>query len=115
MKIKTTRKELHNSFKNVYQCGYCDLQYIFLYEEPLFYNSGVYGWNFDGFPVWGTDTVIITGYRNMTGERIPSELIKKYSDKAENICKKYSFKDYDKRKKALERNKNRFISELLEA
>lgn len=91
-KTKTTRKEIRQIYDRVYQTGYCNLQHIFAYESAVFYNSGVYGWNFDVFTEYtaGGDIVAFTtGYRNMTGERIPSELLKRYDEAAREILKKF--------------------------
>ena len=46
-KQHTTMKYIRNNWSKVFRVGYCDLQNIFRYEEPQYYNSGVYGWNCD--------------------------------------------------------------------
>ena len=116
MKIKTTNKYIKAMYRNVFSCGYCDLQEITRgIDEPIYYNCGVYGWNYDGYVDYRTDTAITTGYRNMTGARIPSEILKKYTEKAKKIREKYSFSEWDKEKKALEKNYRKFIDELVNA
>lgn len=112
-KIHTTRKYINALWNNVYCCGYCDLQYIFRYEEPVYYNSGVYGWNFDVYCDYAKNIAITTGYRNMTGQKIPHELIKKYSDIAKEICKNEWAKSYEEVKAALDENRKNFLNELL--
>lgn len=112
MKTKTTIKSIKNNWANVYYCGYCDLQDIFRYEEAQYYNAGVYGWNCDIYVDYARDIAITTGYRNMTGKRIPSELIKKYSDIAKEIAKSPFTKSYDEVKKALDENRENFLNEL---
>lgn len=84
-KIHMTRKEIRNfpGVFRVYYVGYCDLQ--FLLSDPVFYNTGVYGWNWDGYLLhdrFGRTIIINTGYRNMTGKEIPWEIAKKYDDLA---------------------------------
>lgn len=111
-KQHTTIKAVKNNWSKVYRCGYCDLQYIYKYTEPQYYNAGVYGWNCDIYCDYGKDIAITTGYRNMTGERIPTELIEKYSEIAKEICKNPFNKSYDDIKKALDENKEKFLDEL---
>lgn len=112
MKIKTSMK-ICKGFKNVFSCGYCDLQYIFYGVDPKFYNCGVYGWNCDLFVDFSSDTIITTGYRNMRGKSIPYETIKKYDDIARNIINTYSWQETDKRNAALLENRNNFIRAIL--
>lgn len=111
-KIKTTIKYVKQVWGKVYRCGYCDLQYIMKYEDPMYYNSGVYGWNCDVYCDFKTDTAITTGYRNMAGERIPSELIEKYSEIAKKICDQHWGKDYEEKLAELEQNRRNFFDEL---
>lgn len=112
-KIKTTNKYIKAVWKNVYRCGYCDLQYIMKGEDPVYYNCGAYGWNYDVYCDYKRDIAITTGYRNMTGKQIPYELIEKYSKIAEDICKDYWKKSYEEVQNALEENRNNFFEELL--
>ena len=85
MKIKVTRKDIRNSFRHVFSCGYCDLQNIFNGESPRFYNCGVYGWNFDCYEVYGL--TICTGYRNMPGRTARN--ISHYEKLAREIASDY--------------------------
>lgn len=111
-KTHTTIKHIKNVWGNVYRCGYCDLQYIMKYEEPQYYNSGVYGWNCDVYCDFKRNIAITTGYRNMTGRLIPSELIKKYSDIAKGICENTWSKPYNEIKAELDQNRENFFDEL---
>ena len=60
-KIKTTNKYIKQVWKHVYRCGYCDLQYIMRGDEPMYYNCGIYGWNYDVYQRLGQalDTEIL--------------------------------------------------------
>jgi hypothetical protein len=49
----------------------------------------------------------------MTGRVIPNELIKRYSDIAEEILKDYWKKPYEEIQKALEENRENFFDELV--
>jgi hypothetical protein len=112
MKIKIAMKYVINNYKRVWRCGYCDLQYIMNRDDPTFYNAGVYGWNCDVYVDHETNTAITTGYRNMRGERIPDEVIAKYSDAAKKIKASYSAANYNEMQAALEANKRAFYNEL---
>ena len=111
-KIKTDMKRINNGFKKVFRCGYCDLQYIFRYEEPQYYNCGVYGWNCDIYVDYKRSIAITTGYRNMRGQSIPHEVIKKYSDTAKEIEKAPFTKPYSQIKAALDENRENFLDEI---
>lgn len=81
MKFKTTRKAIVNGSDYILSVGYCDLQYLLRYHSPIAYTSGVYGWNFDVYEVYGV--TICTGYRGMPGKRANNVL--EYNKKAESI------------------------------
>lgn len=112
-KIKTTNKYINQVWNHVFRAGYCDLQYIMKGEEPVYYNCGVYGWNWDGYCDYKRNIAITTGYRNMTGQRIPDEIIEKYTEIAKQICEDYWKKPYEEVQKALEENRENFFEELL--
>ena len=112
-KIKTSMK-ITKSFSNVFCCSYCDLQDIFKWNEPTYYNAGVYGWNCDLYVDWKTDTIITTGYRNTKGERIPYAIIEKYSEKAKAIYNLYPFNaTMEEVREKLNNNIDEFIAEVL--
>lgn len=111
-KIRTTRKHIRNMFENVYSTGYANLQYIFDRSDATYYNYGVYGWNWDGYTDYETDTCITTGYRNTIGKRVPAELINKYTDKAKAIRAEFEGR-YTEMRDALDANKEDFFRELV--
>ena len=65
MKFKTTRKAVVSGSNNIIQVGYCAAWHLLKNHEPIAYTSGMYGWNFDVYQVYGV--TICTGYRNMPG------------------------------------------------
>lgn len=67
MKFKTTAKAIRESGEFCVSAGYCDLQHLLINHSPVAYTSGVYGWNFDVYDVYGL--TICTGYRGMVGKR----------------------------------------------
>lgn len=111
-KIKTTNKYIKLVWRNVYRCGYCDLQYIMRGEDPVYYNCGVYGWNYDVYCDYKRDIAITTGYRNMTGARISDGLIEKYTETAKKILENYWNKPYEEIKNELAENRENFFEEL---
>ena len=102
MKFKTTKSALKNGYSNIKSCGYCDLQALLQYHDPIAYNSGTYGWNFDVYFVYGV--AICTGYRGMVGERLQG--IQEFEKKAMEIQDfniPYSVKSWEVRKEETEK------------
>lgn len=83
MKYKTTAKELKAGYYRIISAGYCDLQSLLCYKDPVAYSSGVYGWNFDVYDIGGV--AIVTGYRGMPSKNTKAEyaLISEYEKKSE--------------------------------
>lgn len=104
-------KYICNNYNKVFRAGYCDLQYIMKYEDPIYYNSGVYGWNCDVYCDFAKDIAITTGYRNMRGERIPDEILEKYTAIAKEISENYKM-PYAEMKEKLDENRQNFFDEL---
>ena len=111
IKKRVSMLEITRHYINIYRVGYCKLQPIFNYLEPVYYNSGIYGWNCDIYIY--NNIVITTGYRNLRGQRIPDAILKKYNKKASAIIEKYKF-DYLKKTTALDKLRDKFFNELLE-
>lgn len=78
-KIKTTRAQIKKCFLKVFCCGYCELSDI-VTKSPMFYNSGLYGWNYDVY-VFG-NIAVTTGYRGMFGKRIDFEFLQSLQKEA---------------------------------
>lgn len=100
--IKT--KEVN--WKEVYYCAYCELSELL--RSADYYNAGSYGWNWDGFII--EDKLIITGYRNLKGKRIPIETCKKYNDLAKEVVN--SATNWDEKSEKLNELKSKLINEL---
>lgn len=81
MKYKTTRKAIVQGSARLVSAGYCDLQTLLRNHAPTAYTSGVYGWNFDVYEMYGL--TICTGYRNMPGPRAHG--IREYESAARSI------------------------------
>ena len=110
MKFRTTNKQIKNNYGYIVRVGYCDLQDLLTYKEPFAYTCGVYGWNADFFDLDGI--CICTGYRSLVGERLPSDIVIKYQNKAKAIKSRYNFTEYKKERAALERLRKKFADEV---
>ena len=104
MKFEVTKKEMRR--EEVYSVGYCALQYLLRFEEPIAYSHGVYGWACDYYKV--EDAYICTGY-NPIGKVADYKIIKKYEAKAEEIITKIA---YEKQKPLLSHLLKNLIKEL---
>lgn len=99
MKYKTTAKAIREGAINPRTAGYCDLQYLLYNHQPTAYTSGVYGWNFDVYEVYGL--TICTGYRGMVGTRL--EGIAEAEKKAQELLSwENKTMTYDEKREAVE-------------
>lgn len=83
MKKHISMKELSRRYENIFVIPYGAAYELLADRVPAFYNAGVYGWNFDAYTFGAdgfSDVVIITGYRNTRGERVPAAFLDKYRD-----------------------------------
>lgn len=117
-KVEVTMKYIRNNFRKVFRCGYCDLSRILYADNPVYYNAGVYGWNCDVYVNFSRDIAVTTGYRNMTGQRIPSEIIEKYEAQAKAILENFSmpgqsnYETWEEKRFKLEQIAENFWKEL---
>jgi len=113
MKVSMTRADFKRFCPNhTYRLGYCDLQTLLRYKDPVAYNHGVYGWNWDGYVIRsssGKYIAITTGYRNMIGQHIEHDLIREYEEKAQDVVKELMWKD------GLEEALDALLDEFIEA
>lgn len=92
MKFKTTRNELTATGLPIVKIPYCCCQTLLKFQEPIAFNAGLYGWNYDVYKI--NNTLVVTGY-SMTVKGIEG----KYYDDFEKRSKKInnSCQDYDTR------------------
>lgn len=109
MKTKTTRNQLKKYFNNIISVPYCRLNKLLSYEDAIFYNAGINGWNYDVYSINGD--CIVTGY-NTFGTPAPGEIIAAYEAKAKEI--KESSRDYTATKAALYGLLVSFIQEVID-
>lgn len=65
MKPKLTKKDITNCGKKVLRVRADALRNLLIGHEPIGYNSGMHGWNWDAYEVYSI--VICTGCRNLPG------------------------------------------------
>jgi len=87
MRVKVSRKQIAENYYCI-SVGYCELQHLFMFQNSPYYNSGVYGWNFDvyAFEFRGCNVAITTGYRGMIdnckGNKCTYETYREFDNKA---------------------------------
>ena len=111
MKIRVTKKQIQEGYKNIIIAGYCDLQFLLKYRDADFNTCGVYGWNADIYKI-NNNTVICTGYRPFGNIR-KYGLAKKYDDKARKIICDYSI-SWEKQRAKLDKLIEKFVKESIE-
>jgi len=85
MKLKATKKEMCDGFYKIISIGYCDLQSLLKYENPIAYSCGVYGWSCDYYNFDGV--LLSTGYSPLNAKRTLDdyELVREYDNKARDL------------------------------
>jgi hypothetical protein len=107
MKFRTSKKDITNKYSGYYYqvcIGYCDMQYLLNYENPIAYTCGTYGWNADIYDVSdivGYNVCIVTGYRPFGNIRLDYDKKHEYEKRAEQIVHDYK-RDFEERKKELQ-------------
>ena len=118
MKLKTTKKAIRQQASNLFNVGYCELQYLLGYKNAFAYASGQDGWCCDYYELEhskkGIGVVLATGYRtNGTGKRLDYNLVKEYEEKAKRIMNSYNtYENVMDRPKILDSLINLFIEEI---
>jgi hypothetical protein len=82
-------KAIYDSYKKVFSCNYQDIDLIMCIHDPD--DIRVFGWDCDIRVDHARNIAITTGLFHAFGEAIPSELLKKYQDTAEEILNKYGW------------------------
>jgi hypothetical protein len=106
-KIKTTKAEMRENYY-IIGIGYCDLQYLLRFKNPVAYSSGCCGWSCDYYDIDGV--IISTGYIPLNNKNVKFnyEIVRKYEQKARDIVQKYS---YEQQEKKINKLLSKFISE----
>ena len=96
------------NYDTVISVGYCDLQDLLRFNEPIAYTSGGYGWNADIYDFGAV--AIVTGYQPF-GKYVDYDIIRDYNKKAKNIITDYSLK-WENQKELLNDLIGEFIGEV---
>lgn len=111
MKTRITSATVKASYEKIIVCGYGNLQDMLAYENPVAYNNGVYGWNYDVYEI-NPNCAIVTGYRCFNSKYKPGyDLQKKYNDAARKIRCDYSI-GYEEQKARLKEIIRDFVGEV---
>ena len=83
MKMKMTRNQIADlPVDKIVTAGYCDLQYLLDGIDPVGYNAGNSGWNYDVYIIGNVG--ILTGYR-VPNKYPRAEKIEGYEQEASKI------------------------------
>lgn len=96
MKFKTTKKAIKENYNTILKIGYCNIQNLLYFENPIAYSTRAEGWACDYYEV--ENVIISEGYAPI-GESVPYELQKKYNEKAEEIRYNNDVKWEDKKER----------------
>ena len=110
MKCKTTNKYVKDYASHILRAGYCKMQNLLKYQNPIAYTYGICGWNYDVYEINGV--TICTGYRNMPENyrvNVNIQTIADYEKMAKNINNNYNLK-FEEREEQV----NKLLYEFLE-
>lgn len=108
MKFKTTQREIRSNYPRVISCGYCSLQTLLCFENPIAYTTRREGWGCDIYQL-SQNTALTTGYAPF-GKSVPYEITRKYEKLAEEI--RYGSGSYEEQKDALRKLIAEFVEEV---
>lgn len=91
MKTRVIRKDIIDNYAHVLNLGGACIN-LLRYENPVYYNAGKYGWNWDAYYINGV--ILIAGYRNMIGERVDWDILHEYDLRAKGVQDHYMAYDY---------------------
>lgn len=110
MKFKTTQKAIRNGYYNVISIGYCNIQSLLHYENPIAYTTCREGWACDIYEIT-PNTAIATGYAPFGNIHPKYEITHSYEEKARIILYDYS-KPFETRRDELRNLLNEFVKEV---
>ena len=98
---RTTKKAMNEDYTHIIGTGYCDLQYLLRFEEPVAYSTRAEGWACDYYDIDGV--LISTGYSPIRSKRTKScyQVNHEYDEKARIIFNNYNL-TYEERKEQIE-------------
>ena len=89
MKFKVSKKEISQNFYKIIGTGYCNIDYLLKFHDPVAYSARAEGWACDYYDINGV--LISTGYAPLSSKNTHStyDIIKKYDDQAREIACDY--------------------------
>lgn len=80
-KIQAKKSDMRQNYR-ILSVGYCDMQYLLKFQNPVAYSAGVNGWDCDYYEIDGV--VICTGYNPIKSKNMIDDykLIREYEQKA---------------------------------
>lgn len=109
MKFRTTKKAINEGYYYILSAGYCDMQTLLKYQNPIAYSTRAEGWACDYYDFDGV--CICTGYAPITSKHTKADYktICEYEKRALQIdC---NINDYYERKQKIEELLTEFIRE----
>lgn len=104
-KVNMTRGDVLALSKKVFYLGYCDPLWVAMTHtlEPFAFNHGIYGWNWDALAI-GDGVTVVSGYRNLCGERPPEDIARRYYKALEKLDKELNISEHWEAEKRIARN-----------
>lgn len=112
MKYLTTKKAVRAGYAHIIGTGYCSLQNLLYFRDPVAYSTRAEGWACDYYDF--SHTVISTGYAPLTtvNATVSYERVRYYDGKAGAIIAQYD-KPYEQRKAEVEELLQAFVAECI--
>lgn len=111
MKFKTTQKAIKANYTNIIYVGYCDLQHLLTYENPIAYTVRREGWGADIYEV-NSNTAIVTGYAPFGNVHPAYDVVRRYDNTAKHILYAHCDWEYEELKHCLGEMIQNFILEV---
>ena len=100
------------NYQYVISTGYCALQNLLKYRDPIAYTDGIYGWNCDIYEIEQT-TVITSGYAPFGNIQPDYELVRQYEKKAEKYISEHRFDNPSKVIKYLDKLLRKLVDKIV--
>ena len=110
--VEMTRNDVKKAFTKIYAADYCSLECLLKNQLRIGYNAGTFGWNYDVFSL-NENVALRTGYRNMPGKEIPTNITSYYNKRAEEIFHN-PILSYEEKNKNLSELIDQLVDELEE-
>ena len=115
MKFKTTQRAVKNGYEYVIPVGYCAMDNLLHYKNPVAYTTRIEGWAADIYE-YNSIVAIATGYAPFGTMKLTTEqymIIKQYEEQARKINANYDL-EYNVRKREVELLLTACIDDLLD-